>query len=220
MQFTRILILVWLAIILISCGEENSDTNKLTPRKDNWQIFGRVSDQNFAGGDVVALGLDGIRYQGRIGSDSRFGIQLPSNASYAFYLVGPQQSADQLPEKALLNFEESADVGMRQTLRLPEILFNHQINLGEVDIKDGMAFPTINPALLLDNDSDGDNDFADVDDQNDGLPDHAQNKAFEQIDVCHASSSTKKINLSVPLADLMFHLDRGDSVGKCEEQNF
>ncbi len=195
---------------------------------ENWVVTGAVANDGYGGGEVVALGLDGMRYSSRIDENQSFGIQLPGNGSYALYflpryepndtpvLAGHGEMADhESDNRALLNFEESPDIGIRKTLRLPKVLFNNLINLGHVDIKEGVAFPTVNPALSLDFDNDGRNDFGDTDDQNDGLNDLEQQNFNERIEICSFDNEDKARTISVPLTDLYVQLENGSSFGPC-----
>lgn len=221
-------------VTITGCSKSGSKKAR-SPRKgaDNWLIHGQIAKFGFAGGEVVALGLDGMRYRSRIASDSSFGIRLPGNASYAIHFLEPQITdygvsafeADALAgiinpvagneRRALLTFEESPDIGTRQTLRLPQVLFSNTIALGQVDIKEGKAFPSINPALKLDFDRDGINDFADLDDQNDGLKDLEQLRATERIAICHVNEEDHGKSLTVPLAEYLGHIEDGDTLGPC-----
>lgn len=227
----RFLVFAYFAITALNgCGGDNTKRPRgLRQNQDNWIINGQVANGGYQGGEVLALALDGMRYRSRIADDGSFGVQLPGNASYAFHFLEAHDrgangsdniqagvhSNYELGRQALLTYEESPDVGVRNTLRLPKVLFNNSISLGQIDIKNGQAFPTINPALTLDFDNDGMSDFADIDDQNDGLGDLDQQKATERIQICHFNSEHQGKTVDVALAELYNHVEDGDTLGPC-----
>lgn len=214
-------------VALTSCGSEDErpDRTRQKLSRDNWLISGQVANAGFLGGEVLALSLDGMRYRTRIDDDQAFAIQLPGNASYALYFLEGTDShgddavgavsAHKAGSEAILNFEESPDVGIRDTLRLPKVLLHNTLNLGQIDIKGGQAFPSTNPALSLDFDNDGINDFADRDDHNDGLSDLDQQRETERIQICHFDDDNRGKTVQVALADLFNHVEDGDSLGPC-----
>lgn len=215
-----------------ACGPRSLDISAPPiSKKDEWLISGSLTDPHFANGELIALSLDGTRYRTKIGTDRSFGIELPGSNTYAVYFVPPviEKKPDPFsvsdfikgnPEtaaglEALLSYEDSQEI--RDTLRLPAVIFDHTLSLGEIDIKDSYAFPTSNPANTLDFDSDGLNDYADPDDQNDGLNDREQRLQTERIEVCHYSKGKGALQ-SIPLPDLLHHLNHGDNLGQCKSR--
>lgn len=231
----RIFVLFSTLFLLTACEETKytvMDPSK-TVYKSEWAVSGTVANAGYSHGEVIALGIDGTRYRSQIDERNRFSIELPGNATYAFYFFGtPAMENNSLLSNsevmdtavgaslprgpaALLHFEESPEVGIRDSLRLPKVLDNRRLNLGEIDIKGNKAFPTSNPASRLDFDGDGINDFADRDDQNDGLPDAEQRKETEHVDVCHVSAKDGGKEISVPLNQALPHLLHGDGSPPC-----
>lgn len=223
-------------MVATGCGSPTaSELGGPSPvNEDAWRISGRLTSSDYSNGEIVALGMDGTRYRTAIAEDNSFGIELPGNSTYAVYFlpqsgigkddvvsasefingaVGTDTNQDHW---AVLNFEDSAEIGLRDTLRLPSAIFNHTLDFGEVDIKGNKAFPTINPASRLDFDGDGINDSADLDDQNDGLHDADQRLESERVDICHFTSSGKGSTHNISFSELFSHLNRGDIVGQCK----
>ena len=215
-----------------SCGNTKGGRQRVKLNDDSWLVTGQISNDGYGGGEVLALALDGMRYRSRVDQNQAFAIQLPGNSSYALYFLGAPdlesevssgsddiaavaKTHQRLNKEALLYFEESPDIGIRNTLRLPKVLFNSVISLGQVDIKGDQAFPTINPSLNLDFDNDGINDFADLDDQNDGLSDLPQKQSTERIEICHFNEKDQGKTIAVSLSDLYTHVEDGDILGPC-----
>ena len=217
------------------CGSPGvqDETQTATPNHDEWQIFGRIATPGYQKGELIAVGMDGSRYRTEIEGNSTFGMELPGNSSYAVYFfpssglkkpniiaasevangaLGPDLGQDGW---ALLHFEDSPEFGMRDTLRLPKVIVDHQLNFGEIDIKGNHAFPTINPAGTLDFDGDGIADSIDPDDQNDGLNDSDQKLELERVEICHYTSNERGAQELIPLSLLFTHLNHGDTVGSC-----
>jgi hypothetical protein len=227
-----ILVLSTLTIVT-SCGPGKSLDRKTIPISDDWLVSGTVTSPIYTHGEVLALGMDGMRYRSEIRANNTFGIALPGNSTYAFYFFPPSKigkedvvSASEFIDAAtsvntpynpgaLLHFEDSPEIGIRNTLRLPKVLLNSHLALGEIDIKQDQAFPTINPATNLDFDSDGINDFADIDDQNDAIPDDDQLNHQEKIEICHVQTQTGYKTNVIPFSHLLHHLNHGDIVGPC-----
>jgi hypothetical protein len=229
-------------VIAGNCGspkEESLANKKPASRPDEWLVSGRIAQQGYASGEVVALGMDGTRYRSKIGQDDSFALQLPHNSTYAVYFLpqlniekddvvsgsefisGARSSKVNSSDEALLYFEDSPE-GLRDTLRLPKIILDQSLSLGEIDIKkdgdDLRAFPTNNPAIFLDYDADGINDFADLDDQNDGLSDQAQSNELDRVDICHYTDDDSSSTQSIPLSHLFDHISHGDSIGPCQHK--
>jgi hypothetical protein len=230
--FLSLILSLYSFITFHSCGPAAKSAHQRgKPNSDNWLVTGEIANDGYGGGEVLALALDGMRYRSRVDDSQAFAIQLPGNSSYALYFLGSREDSElssagddflgaiagshRLHKEALLNFEESPDIGFRNTLRLPKVLFDNIVSLGKVDIKDGQAFPTINPSLKLDYDNDGINDFADTDDQNDGLSDLEQKQSIERIEICHFNERNQGKSIMVPLSALYSHVQDGDIVGPC-----
>jgi hypothetical protein len=200
---------------------------------DDWLVSGKMSSTGYGDGEIVAIGMDGNRYRSTIAPDQNFDIELPGNSTYAIYFVpakprgernigsasefidtmsGPKNTKT-MP--ALLMFEDSFEIGLRNTLRLPKVITNRYLDLGEIDIKNRQAFPTNNPSSILDFDSDGINDFADQDDQNDGLSDKMQRDQLERVEICHFTSKNTGSTQNIPLSGLYEHMEHGDTFGPC-----
>ncbi len=229
------LITTILSVVSLSgCGPaELPERNYYRGRSfDNWLVSGQIANGGYDGGEVLALGIDGLRYRSRIAEDQTFAIQLPGNSTYAVYFLNQQDVADSKSlegsinaalasthkksgNEALLNFEESADIGMRETLRLPKVVLKNVLQLGQIDIKGDRAFPTINPSLSLDFDYDGLSDFSDQDDQNDGLFDRDQLNENDRIEICHFNGNDPGKSIAIPLSSLLEHVEDGDSLGPC-----
>lgn len=233
-----------LCLVLTSCGNKSSSDTEATPSakqsRDNWLVSGQIASPSYSKGEVVALGMDGLSYRTAIADNSDFVLELPGNSTYALYFlpvsnIGQQDvvsasefingvvgAETQKLTGALLSFEDSPDVGLRDTLRLPKPLNDASatLSLGEIDIKadtiGARAYPTKNPASQLDFDYDGINDASDNDDQNDGLNDKDQNAA-ERIEVCHFTAKDQGKTESLPLSSLLNHLNHGDVVGPCQQ---
>ena len=235
-RFSFIIIASAIALLLgIGCGEEDKPDLEVAPRLlgDNWILTGRVSNVDYAKGEVFALGMDGTRYRSQIARDKNFGLELPGNASYALYFLKPSSFRDKQAvngsdrvksvsgprlmkrSPAILRFEESPDIGIRESLRLPKVIYSRNLYLGEIDVKNNEAFATINPATALDFDGDGLNDFTDQDDQNDGLPDYEQEEFLDRIEICHQSSRSNVHTSLVSLPQLFEHIAHGDKMGGC-----
>lgn len=241
----RITSSVWLIIsavmslVATSCGDhKNSDhETKNHVNKDAWLVTGKLTSSEFSNGEVVALSMDGMRYSTKITSEDNFGIELPGNSTYAIYFLpernfgkGNALSASEFLDsavgattnnhlnQALLYFEDSPN-NLRDTLRLPKVILDHTLSLGEIDVKhdhDGSkAFPTTNPANRLDFDADGIADWADVDDQNDGRSDAEQRSELERVNICHFTNKDEGTTQSIPLSHLFNHITHGDVVGDC-----
>lgn len=235
-RFSFIIIASAIALLLgIGCGEEDKPDLEVAPRLlgDNWILTGRVSNVDYAKGEVFALGMDGTRYRSQIARDKNFGLELPGNATYALYFLKPSSFRDKQAvngsdrvksvsgprlmkrSPAILRFEESPDIGLRESLRLPKVIYSRNLYLGEIDVKNNEAFATINPATALDFDGDGLNDFTDQDDQNDGLPDYEQEEFLDRIEICHQSSRSNIHTSLVSLPQLFEHIAHGDKMGGC-----
>ncbi len=228
-------------VVAGNCGSPKEEplAKKTPSRPDEWLVSGRVAQQGYAAGEVVALAMDGTRYRSKIGQDDSFALQLPHNSTYAVYFLpqlniekddvvsgsefinGARASKVNSSDKALLYFEDSPG-GLRDTLRLPKIIWDQSLSLGEIDIKkDGdnlRAFPTHNPALFLDYDSDGINDFADLNDQNNGLSDQAQSNELDRVNICHYTDDDSSSTQSIPLSHLFDHISHGDNIGPCQHK--
>lgn len=237
------LIRVFLAMALVAswgCADKVR-TRLNTPKRDEWLITGRVSSALYGSGRVIALNMDGTRYITNIKEDRSFGIDLPGSSTYVLYFLSGDKNARSKeidtdifpptpglsanispsfdrPNFAVLSFEDGPDVGESETLRLPEPLINAFIDLGLVDIKGKNAYPAHNPSLVLDYDYDGIPDIADLDDQNDNLPDAIQKKKLEEIIICKARRGQKSEELKVPFANLLLHLDNGAALGSCPKK--
>jgi hypothetical protein len=222
---------ILIAIICCSCGPQipPSGLNIGQPNKDDWAVFGKITKGGYANGQIVAIGMDGNSYVSGIAQNQSFQIELPGNATYAIYFIPASNYQEQEASEfvnsvvgttntseapALLCFEESKEIGIRNTLRLPQIISNAYLDLGEIDVKQNHAFPTKNPALALDFDNDGINDFTDLDDQNDGLSDKQQKDLLERVDICHLNPEGSKTE-NVPLEALYGHIKHGDNFGPC-----
>lgn len=203
-----------LLLLNFSCGPKGSRAG-VNIYKNEWVISGKVMNESFASGKVMAIGLDGTRFSSNIGKDSSFVIGLPGNSTLALYFIPAQAQEGKNSTASMLNFEESPDVGVSNSLRLPHVIFDHNLSLGEVDIKNDQAFPTLNPAASLDFDTDGIPDSLDRDDQNDGLNDLEQKRVLERVNLCHLTSSSSGETKTIPLADMFTHIDHGDVVGPC-----
>lgn len=219
-----------IAIICFACGQENIPPSGLAIiKEDDWSVSGKITAKSFANGEVIAIGMDGNRYYSHINGDAKFIINLPANVIYALYFIPsfkPKETAHDFihystidsymdsHHEALLCFEESKDIGISKTLRLPKIITNSYLDLGEIDIKENYAFPTKNPALALDFDNDGINDFNDLDDQNDGLSDKQQKILLERVDICHLGDDGSKTE-NISLEALYDHMKHGDGFGAC-----
>ncbi len=203
-----------LGIFLALLGCEKSLT-KNQNSANNWLITGRMAEADFALGEIVALALNGTRHHAEITAHESFRLNLPGNNTYALYFLPlPNTKTSTKPgASALLTFEESEEVGMRDTLRLPKATNNANLDLGAISIKGDFAYASNNPSLKLDFDNDGINDFQDRDDQNDGLPDTQQNSEIEQISICHNSQMLK-----LSLTTLLTHIDHGDHIGPCDSK--
>lgn len=194
-------------LTLAACA--NDKTNYPVLSGDDWVVSGKISNYGYSNGEVIAVGLDGGKRRSKIDRNNRFMIHLPGNSTYSLYFLDTNNTG------ALLHFEESADIGIRDSLRLPKITLSNKLSLGEIDIKEDKAFPTNNPALILDYDNDGIKDFIDFDDQNDRLPDIDQKNNLEHIEICHFSNNKKPAIKNIPLSHLYTHLNHGDNVGPC-----
>lgn len=209
-----LLMLLAIFVTITSCGQEKPLSGREL-YKNEWQVTGKLTDQNFAGGQVVAVALDGTRYSSRIGSNNYFGLALPGNNTLGLFFLSAQNPVDQGRSVAMLNFEDSPDVGVSDSLRLPNVLFNNKLSLGEVDIKDSLAYPTLNPSRVLDFDTDGISDGVDLDDQNDGLDDLEQKRVLEHLKICHFTSADTGETITIPLNQLFQHTNHGDSIKEC-----
>lgn len=240
MSFIKLVVVSFGLMVLGACGPDLPPSGGHQAKvgdSDDWLVFGAVSTQGFAGGEVVAIGMDGSRYRSTIADDQSFGIDLPANSTFAVYFVAPKAQGNQpgvaasefvnaavaprmaRTQAALLTFEESAEIGLRNTLRLPKVMGKNELDLGEIDIKNLMAYPTINPATVLDFDNDGLNDFSDTDDQNDGLLDKMQKDMIERVQICHITSKNGGVSENVPLSGLFEHMEHGDTMGPCKNGN-
>lgn len=240
MNFMKLVIISIGLLVFGACGPDvppSGGYEAKTVDGDDWLVFGAVSTQGFAGGEVVAIGMDGSRYRSTIADDQSFGIELPANSTFAVYFVTPKAQGNQpgvaasefvnaaigprmaKTQVALLTFEESAEIGLRNTLRLPKVMGKNELDLGEIDIKNQAAYPTINPATVLDFDNDGLNDFSDTDDQNDGLLDKMQKDMIERVQICHTGSKNGGVSENVPLSGLFEHMEHGDTMGPCKNGN-
>jgi len=195
---------------LVSCYPEMGKIN-LNPQT-SWILAGRLLKQSNAK-EIIAIGVDGTLYRTEPNEQGYFGLELPGNNTYAIHFI--------TPIVAILKYEDSKNIGMRDTLRLPPTT-NHGswLNLGQIDIKEEDAFPTINPAIYLDFDKDGQSDFTDIDDQNDGLDDRYQRAETEQVIVCHYEDDDQNVGRSTKifLSSLYIHLKHGDQMGICKPQ--
>lgn len=212
-----------LALMAIAaCGPVRPKQQILNiPMRDEWLIKGRLSNQNYKQGEVVALGLDGTRYRTVIQDGLRFGLNLPGNATYALYFItpinngddGPMSDTQNRPPFAVLSFENGA-LGESETLRLPETNFNPTLDLGIIDIKGSHAYPARSPSTLLDFDYDGMLDISDPDDQNDNINDKEQKKELEEVTICSIVTQGHQ-ERNVHLSELLPYLDQGASIGPC-----
>lgn len=239
---TRAILAGSLLSLLAACKDTRFTVPNMPPVhnfKSEWLVTGIVANAGYAYGEVLALGLDGTRFHSPIDDRQRFGIELPDNATYAIYFfpspgvppdtknsgsdnidvidVGGGRKEVRQPG-ALLSFDESGDIGLRNSLRLPKVIDTRRLFLGEVDIKGNAAFPTRNPASQLDFDGDGLVDDLDNDDQNDGLVDITQMLKQEQIEICHVTSENSGKTHTVPLSVALPHLLHGDGVGPCRKK--
>lgn len=210
-------------MVISSCGKGRPRQKILNiPMRDEWLIKGRLSNENYKQGEVVALGLDGTRYRTVIQNNLQFGLNLPGNATYALYFITPIANMAEgmgfnnntRSPFAVLSFEDGT-LGESETLRLPETNFNPTIDLGIVDIKGNHAYPARSPSTLLDFDYDGILDVSDTDDQNDTLNDKAQKKDIEEVIICTAVANSHYQERTVHLSELLPYLDQGASMGPC-----
>jgi hypothetical protein len=215
------LVLGFLAVkILIgsACFEPRTAalSNRGGPR-DQWLIVGNVGDPDFYPKEILALGVDGVRYRTSIQSDYTFSLELPGNSIYAFYVI-PDPAKNTSPA-AILTFDDGRYMDQSDVLRLPKPTLNPWLDLGSLDIKRGKAMPTRNPSLMLDFDEDGLVDILDPEDQNDGLNDKRQKWEREKVGICHVEKKNKKF-IFTPLATLLGHLQHGDKIGSCSFKKF
>lgn len=205
-----------LSLLFLGCGNFSTRPPAGAPEiyKNQWLITGTITDPTYVHGKVMAFGMDGARYSSSINKNSRFGIELPGNSTMALYFISAPNELD-TRTSAMLVFEDSPDIGISDSLRLPEVMFNRNLFLGEIDIKSSQAYPTINPALTLDFDMDGIPDIIDRDDQNDHLDDYTQKRNLEHIKICHFNSESSGETQTIPLAHMLLHMEHGDSVGGC-----
>lgn len=203
-------------LFLTSCGEGQPAAGGPGLYKNEWIVTGKVTDKNFANGRVMAIGMDGTRFLSKINKDNTFGIELPGNNTLALYFLSAQEAQNPgVRNASMLTFEESSDVGMTESLRLPDVMFDRNLSLGEIDIKGDKAFCTVNPASTLDFDMDGVVDGKDTDDQNDGLNDLDQRKSLEHVNICHFTSESSGETKTVPISQIFTHVDHGDTIGPC-----
>ncbi len=207
-------------LIVSACENSSSKISQEKPNQD-WLVSGRMSTDDFMLGEVVALALDGKKTRTEIKDDQSFSLNLDANTSYAVYFlaapsinnttfsasnfistaVGPNL---QSRPPALLTFEESEEIGMSDTLHLPKASPLSTLDLGAITIKGDFAYATNNPSHKLDFDDDGINDSQD--------PDTRQHSKQEQVALCH-----KGQELTLPLDSLLGHLNHGDKLGDCED---
>jgi|HubBroStandDraft_4_1064222.scaffolds.fasta_scaffold312717_2 hypothetical protein len=190
-----------------------------TPLRDEWLVKGYLVSEAMVNGQILALALDGTRYRTGVDNEMRFGLELPGNATYALYFVMPDYSVGKTdPNFAVLSFENGPDMGESQTLRLPAIVLDAELNLGLVDIKGNYAYPANNPAYLVDFDHDGIPDIADRDDQNDGLSDKKQKAALEEIAICKPTADKLGQEKNIEFANILPHLAKGARFGRCPKR--
>lgn len=183
--------------------------------RDEWLITGNIADPDFYPKEILALGVNGIRYRTNIQSDLSFALELPGHSLYAFYVI-PDPTKNRAPA-AILTFDDGRNMDQSDVLRLPKPTLDAWLDLGSLDIKRGKAMPTRNPSRALDFDEDGLADILDPEDQNDGLNDKKQKWQNEKVGICHVEKENKKF-IFVPLSTLLSHLQHGDEVGSCSKK--
>lgn len=202
-------------LICLSCYEPYNALPTGNPKGvflDKWLIFGQIANEDFKNGQIIAIGPDGSKFKTDIYENNRFGLLLPGLNTYAIYFL-PQKN--NIKEKYILTFEDSPDIGINKTLRLPIAYNGSSLNLGQIDINNGEAFSSQNPSNILDFDQDGQIDYKDLDDQNNNIEDLGEKSNQEQILICHLQEDKERLPMNIDLTILLDHLEHGDFVGDC-----
>lgn len=191
--------------------------------RESWLLSGRITHEDFAHGEIIALSTQGDQFLAPIREDNSFAFNLPANKTFLIYFLSETALSDSIEKetisnnplnKALLTFEEDAETGMRDTLRLPSATAIGALDLGTIEIRGEFAYPSTSPASKLDYDHDGIPDSFDFDDENDGLRDVSQKTRHEPILLCHHEEHT--LSTEYPL--LLSHLEHHDKIGTCEKK--
>lgn len=202
-------------LFCLSCSQPYSTLPTGNPKGvflDKWLIFGQIAGEDFKNGQIMAIGPDGSKFKTDFDENNRFGLLLPGLNTYAIYFLPKKNS---IKEKYILTFEDSPDIGINKTLRLPIAYNGSYLNLGQIDINNGEAFSSQNPSNSLDFDQDGQVDYKDLDDQNNNIEDLSEKSNLEQILICHLQEDKEMLPLIIDLTSLLDHLDHGDFVGDC-----
>lgn len=175
-----------MAALLSSCGEQpqSTDTAKLDESAAAYVLKGAVSDQAYVGGEVIALSSKGEIVRSSISSTGEVNTALPGNESYVVHFLTNQSKslfytssgAASAGPPAILSFEDDPSGALDDQLTLGAESAAGEIDLGKISIENGLASAENNPLEQLDSDNDGVDDYADGDDNNDGLLDSAEEK--------------------------------------------
>ncbi len=208
----RISLLLMALLGLGGCKKNtNTEAFRAGELEEEWLVSGRLVNDDFGRGKILAFNKQGERFENSLGPDNSFTLGLPGNETFAVYFFPHGKSTTEASSPALLTFEGDTEIGMRDTLRLPEPTPTGALDLGIVAIKGDYAYPATNPSTKLDFDRDGIPDSQDHDDENDGLPDASQNAQAERISICH-----EKQSIDVSLPTLLSHLNHHDEIGPCD----
>lgn len=206
-----VFILPVLLLIGQACKKEDEIFAPDPINNADWHITGRLNDENYAQGTIIAVFGDGTQRKSTISDELSFSFTLPQNSVSALHFFPGPESSESKSSSAILSFSEEQDRGMRDTLRLAKPTPLGSLNLGTVSIKGEFAYPSMNPALRLDFDQDGIADAKDRDDDNNGILDVSEND--QSVLICHQKEST----LAIELSSLLPHLMHEDVIGRCKQ---
>lgn len=178
-----------------------------------WILSGKIANPTIKNGTVIAASINGNVYKTSL-SKGKFSLELPSNYTYALHFKLKDNGKNIF---STYYYEDSPDIGFKDVITLPSVNEATLLNLGEIDIIDKSAYSSINPSTIIDQDSDGTSDFADYDDQNDGLHDSLALEEIRTIIICHKDGEKQKL-VSIPLINFYEHFLHKDTVGDCVEK--